>query len=149
MRGQGGGSGGGRRPKRSELVYPFNIAEYEATCPNGHPVELSTGYCSSAPSWWKQCGTCRVCRRSVERTVGVRGEQFLAGPIHWYGEKTEEEKNWVHDVLNVHRCDRCYLLAKKELAQALLEKIRATVEQFQMATLTEADIAGFLEELIA
>lgn len=75
--------------------------------------------------------------------------QFVASPIHWAGEEIEEEKIWSHDVLNAHRCERCHLLAKKELSQALLEKIRATVEQFQMATLTEADIAGLLEELIA
>lgn len=75
--------------------------------------------------------------------------QFLAGPIHWCGEKTKEEENWIHDVLDEHRCDRCYLLAKKELAQALREKIRTRVEKFSMATLTEADIVSFLEELAA
>lgn len=152
----GGGGGGGGRPKKEELVFPFNIAEHEAVCPNGHPVELSTGYSSSAPSWWQQWGTCRICKRGVERTVGVifRSEdalcgQFVAGPIHWAGEEIEEEKIWSHDVLHAHRCDRCYLLAKKELAQALLQKIRARVEEFQMATLTEADIASSLEELTA
>jgi len=79
----------------------------------------------------------------------MRQGEFLAGPIHWYGEKTKEEEDWFHDVLNEHRCARCHQLAKKELAQALLEKIGVAVEQSQMATLTKADIVGFLEDLKA
>lgn len=124
------------RRRRAAAVYPFNIAEYEAVCPNGHPVELSTGYSVSAPSWWHQWGTCQICRRGVERTVGVifRGEdapcgRFVAGPIHWAGEKIKEEEDWSHDVLNAHRCERCHLLAKKELARTLRDELRALKEE--------------------
>lgn len=138
-----------RQRKGRGLIFPFSVAEYETTCPNGHPVTLSTGYSTFAPDWWKQWGVCQVCGRSVERTVGFRRGKFLAGPIHWVGEKIEEEKIWSHDVLSVHRCERCRQLAKEELAQALLAEIGAKGEHFQRADFTEADIVGFLEELTA
>jgi hypothetical protein len=101
------------------LAWPFNLAEYAALCPEGHHVELSNGYTVFAPKWWLQQGRCEVCRRNVERMVGVPRGEFLAGPVHWLGEQTEEEKVWHHDVFNEHNCPRCRQLGAHELAQIL------------------------------
>lgn len=137
----------GRRTvkERGELIFPFDIAEYEAICPNGHLVTLSTGYSVFAPTWWLQWGTCQICCLGVERTVGVRfsptGAQFVMGPIRWARERVKEEEDWMHDVLVEHRCERCLQLAREELACDLLTKIEEGTE------ITE--IVGFLEELLA
>lgn len=122
---------------KAGIAYPFNVAEDEATCPNGHPVKLSTGYSVSAPSWWMQFGVCQICKRSVERTVGMPHSQFAAGPIHWAGEETEEEANWKHDVLNEHRCERCRELAQVELVQTLLGEIEGGAGLAKVVSLLE------------
>ncbi len=137
----------GRRTvkERGELVFPFDMAEYEAICPNGHLVALSTGYSVFAPTWWKQWGTCQICRLGVERTVGIRlstpGAQLVMGPIRWAGERVKEEEDWMHDVLTEHCCERCRQLAREGLACDLLAKIEEGTE------ITE--IVSFLELLLA
>lgn len=105
------------------LVWPFSLASYEALCPEGHPVALSNGYTVFAPASWEQNGLCEICKRSVQRTVGMKGMEFVAGPIHWFGVKTEEEKTWFHDVLSAHNCLRCRELGAQELAETLLDVV--------------------------
>jgi hypothetical protein len=107
------------------LVWPFSLAEYEAVCPNGHPVELATGYSVFAPSNWQQEGYCAVCKRSVQRTVGMKGMEFVSGPIHWRGETTSEEQEWQHDILSAHNCPRCRQLGAQEVARAVRQIIAA------------------------
>jgi len=118
------------------LVWPFSIADYDCLCPRGHLVKLATGYSTFAPNWWDQVGSCKDCGRGVSRKVGVRSSEFVAGPVHWLGEETEEENNWFHDVLNQHVCRRCVELGMIKLAEIIkdgieegadLETIRALV----------------------
>ncbi|OGC38308.1 hypothetical protein A2V54_01325 [candidate division WWE3 bacterium RBG_19FT_COMBO_53_11] len=110
---------------RTGLAWPYNLARYEAQCPEGHTVELFTGYNVFAPSTWQQVGNCGTCKRAVQRTVGMRGMEFVSGPIHWYGESTQAEQEWQHDVLSAHECPRCRQLGAREVARAIRQIIAA------------------------
>lgn len=125
----------------SMLVWPFSKAEYETKCPNGHEVQLATGYCVSAPSDWDQWGHCPICGKDVERTVGIVDGKFVAGPIHWKGETTEGEEHWRHDVLHRHHCDRCFHFGEVKVAQVVLDGIKegANLEAIQVLVLKVID----------
>lgn len=61
---------------RGQLAYPFSEVSYKAECPNGHMVELSTGYCVFAPSSWEQIGWCEHCGSYYHRFISeVRNEK--------------------------------------------------------------------------
>lgn len=72
------------KPKREELDWPFNQVDYDAECPEGHMIELSTGYSVGARTGapWQQLGWCGYCRSDYIRTITQTGDgRFEVGPL--------------------------------------------------------------------
>lgn len=114
-------------PNPSTLEWPFNMASYEALCPENHKVKMSTGYLVHAPDEWTQIGECPNCNRILVRQVGMAGMDFVAGPVHWQGEDCAAEKIWRHDVLRHHQCVRCQVLGMNSLIKIILDSIEGGV----------------------